>query len=383
MRIAIRNLWSKKSRTALAMLGLLLGVATIISLISITDGIRSEVGGIISEVTGITVMEKDIFSPTLSHIPIDRVAEIEQIFGVESASERIMVMVTTFDEVGGGLEAWAEPIMIFGIDPRKEQLSAKGKLPTGENVVRGRAPLSGEKFVAVIDTNTADDFNKVIGSNLKLSGKTFKVIGLYESEVSIGGVKRVLSTIDAAREIADDLPSDMVNAIYVEANNPRDNEKIAQIIEFRYDDLEARTGEEILEQVSSILGSVDAFLWVISIIATVVAGLGIINTMLMSVRERYREFGVLRAVGWTKDEVLALVMHESLLLGVGGGIVGILFGFVLVQIAKGYIAIPMRVTLWTALLAFMFAIFVGIIGGAYPAWKAANLDPLEAIRSED
>ncbi len=383
MKIAFRSLWTRKSRTALAILGLLLGVATIISLISITDGIREEVGGVLSQVTGIVVLEKDVAMPTLSHIPIERIEKIERIAGVKVAAGRVMTMVMQIDEKGGGLEGWMEPVMIIGIDPAKEALTAKGEMPTGENIVRGRAPLPGEKFVAVITEDTADDHNKVVGSTIKLGGHSFRIIGIFESAVSVGGVSRIATTIGAARELADDLPSDMVSAIYIEPNNPRDAERIATMVEFMYDDVSATTGEEIGEQVSTMLGSIDAFLWMISLIATVVAGLGIINTMLMSIRERYREFGVLRAVGWTKDDVLRLVMFESVMLGIGGGIIGIIFGYLLVQLAKMYVGIPMAVTVQTAALAFMFAIFVGLIGGIYPAWKVSNLNPLEAIRSED
>ena len=383
IRIAFRSLWTRKSRTALAILGLLLGVATIISLISITDGIREEVGGVLSQITGISVMEKDVFMPTLSHIPIERIEKMEQIAGVKVASGRVMTMVLQIDEKGGGIEGWTDPVMIMGLDTEKEWLTAKSELPTGEKIVRGRVPVRGERFVAVISEDFSDDHNKVVGSTVKLGGHNFKIIGIYGSEISMGGASRIATTIDAARELADDLPNDMVSQVYIEPNNPRDAARIATMVEFMYDDVSATTGEEMGEQINTLLGSIDAFLWLISVIATVVAGLGIINTMLMSIRERYREFGVLRAVGWTKNNVLRLVMYESVLLGVGGGIIGIVFGYVLVQLAKMYVSIPMTVTLQTAALAFVFAVFVGLIGGIYPAWKVSNLDPLEAIRSED
>ena len=383
MKIAFRSLWTRKSRTALAILGLLLGVATIISLISITDGIRGEVGSVLSGVTGILVQEKNVMMPMLSHIPIERIDEIERISGVQVASGRVLAMVMQIDDKGGGLEGWADPVTLVGVDPAKESITAKGELPTGETIVRGRGPLAGEKFVVVISEDTAEDHNKVVGATIKLGGHKFKIIGIYESVISVGGVSRIATTMAAAREVAEDLPSDMVNQIYVEPANPREAARIATIIEFMYDDVEARTGEEIGEQINTMLGSIDAFLWMISIIATVVAGLGIINTMLMSIRERYTEFGVLRAVGWTKEDVLKLVMYESIMLGIGGGIIGIIFGYIVVQLSKGYLGIPMTVTLPTATLAFIFAIAVGAVGGMYPAWKVSNLDPLEALRSED
>ncbi|MBN3036994.1 MAG: FtsX-like permease family protein, partial [Candidatus Diapherotrites archaeon] len=107
-----------------------------------------------------------------------------------------------------------------------------------------------------------------------------------------------------------------------------------------------------------------------------------INTMLMSVMERMKEFGVLRSMGWTSDDVMKLIVAESALIGLGGGVIGSVLGLTVVEIAKSVIDIPMRVTpeLWAAAMAF--SLVSGLLGGIYPAWKAGKIDPLEAIRTE-
>ena len=116
-----------------------------------------------------------------------------------------------------------------------------------------------------------------------------------------------------------------------------------------------------------------------SSIAVFVAGIGILNTMLMSVLERTKEFGVLKAVGWTEEDIIVLVLSESFLLGVIGAIIGTLSGAIVVEIAKHYLGIPMAISTNLVIYAWCFSIIVGVLGGIYPAWRASKLDPIEAI----
>jgi len=187
--------------------------------------------------------------------------------------------------------------------------------------------------------------------------------------------------IDKAREILG-VKSDKVTGFYVEVMDPTQDQLIAKKIEARLGNVEARTTKEFASQFMGMLSNVDSFLWVVSIIAVVVGALGIINTMLMSVRERTKEFGVLKAVGWTSEDVLKLVMIESFLVGIGGAIFGIKLGLVVVEIAKPLLGLPLAVTPGLAFEATAFAIIVGLIGGIYPAWEASKLDPIQAISKE-
>jgi putative ABC transport system permease protein len=124
----------------------------------------------------------------------------------------------------------------------------------------------------------------------------------------------------------------------------------------------------------------------ISGMAVLVGGLGVLNTMLMSVLERTREIGVLRAMGWRRRSVLGLIMREALILGLGGGLVGILVAFLLAQLM--YYAPGMEGMIgasWTWEIfarAVSVALFLGLLGGIYPAYRATRLPPVEALRYE-
>ena len=134
--------------------------------------------------------------------------------------------------------------------------------------------------------------------------------------------------------------------------------------------------------VGEVLGNLKLLVVIVSIIAAIVAGVGIINTMLMSVMERTKEIGTLKAVGWTNTNVMSMIILESAFIGIIGGIIGIAFGY-FCSFMLGYLGgVPTYVTLTTIIESFVFAIVIGIVGGAYPAYVASKLDPIEALRSE-
>ncbi len=374
--MALQNLLRKKSRTILAMLALIIGVMTIISLISITEGVKGRVTDVVSQMKGIVVTQEDVFMPTLSRLETSDINKIESIPGVSVAAPRIVGQIMLLKE-GEKRSMTAQPFSIYGLDPAKEALTKKGSLPTGGTILRGRALKSGDTKAVVLDEDTAKDEKKLVGSKIELGGNKYTVVGLAEA---VGGAGRMaVVPISEARDILE-VPTDKITGIYVETNNPEDDKKIARLIEAKIDDSSAQTTEDFAQQLMGMLSNIDAFLWVISTISIVVGGLGIINTMLMSVRERKKEFGVLKAIGWTQENILQLVMYESILIGILGGIIGVTLGWIAVQIAKPLLGISiMTVTPSLAIQATLFAIIVGVIGGIYPAWETSRLDPIKAM----
>lgn len=146
--------------------------------------------------------------------------------------------------------------------------------------------------------------------------------------------------------------------------------------------LEVRAADDWAERFDEFMADIDLFLTLMTGIGVVIAVLSIVNTMLMSVTERRIEFGILRANGWSRRDVLGLITYESALLGIMGGILGCLFGWCATHVVNW--CFPERVHLYAGpgLLAFSlaFSIVLGILGGLYPAWTAARLSPMEAIR---
>jgi len=295
IKLALENLMRRKSRTFLAMLGLIVGVMTIISLISITEGVRLKVSEIVSEVKGIMVVEANVSMPMLSRLDASDDNKIKGISGVSVVCPRVVGSVVLLKE-GEERKSTAMPTTIYGISPGVEALTKKGLLPFGGQLDKGRMLTSADKYSVIIDEKTADDQKKTVGSKIEIRGEKYKVVGISPA---IGGQGRtIILPIDQARRILE-ISSDKVTGFFVEVVDPSQDKLIAKKIEAKLGNAEARTTEEFASQVMGMLANVNSFLWVVSAIAVIISALGIINTVLMSVRERTKEFGILKAVGWS------------------------------------------------------------------------------------
>ncbi len=215
---------------------------------------------------------------------------------------------------------------------------------------------------------------------MHIGGKPFKIVGLYETGSMILDVI-IIMDIETARTVLNE-PKDSISCIYVEGNNPADNGALAAAIEKAHPGFDARSMNEAQANFSSLMGQIDTFLLMTVSLALAVGIVGIINTMLMSTTERFVEFGVLRTNGWSQSNILALVTLESAYLGLLAGLVGCLLAWVGTLVANQFISggIHLGMTPLLFALGIGLSVMMGTLGGLYPAWRAARLIPMDAIR---
>ena len=378
-KIAFRNLLSKKTRTLLALTGLMIAVVGVVGLISISDGIKSMVNESLGQLQGVQVVQKDSLSPMMSKVDMEIVDEIESFPEVDFVAPRVFGVASSIDGKpflsGGGFSMGAGEII--GIDPAIEGRSGKTGFSEAK-ITQGRFLKSSDAYSVVIGKTIADDYKKMVGSVIELNDVRFKVVGIWTTGSSSTD-NTILMPIDIARKMLG-FPSDKAAMLTVYTKDPAAVDSISKKIELRIDSVDAKTGTEYAQDITSVLGSLDVFFWAISLIAVVVGGVGILNTMLMSVMERFRDFGILKAIGWSNGNIVTLVISESIILGVVGGLAGLAVGYTLVEIAKPILGFPMQVTPTLAATAVILAASLGLIGGLYPARKASRLNPIEAIR---
>jgi putative ABC transport system permease protein len=159
-------------------------------------------------------------------------------------------------------------------------------------------------------------------------------------------------------------------------------EVITEINERMSDSVKVMSAESMGEMVGSILGVIEGTLGGIAAISLLVAGVGIVNTMTISVMERTREIGVLKALGAKSRDVLLMFLSEALVTGFIGGTLGVLLGFALGGLIGRYINLPVSNSIFLGMSVVAFAITTSALSGLYPAWRAANLRPVEALRHE-
>lgn len=246
--------------------------------------------------------------------------------------------------------------------------------------------LSGQRISnnhqIMIGNAMSKSMKKGVGDSIDLSGVRFRIVGVYETGVSWEELGGVTSLRDA--QALSGRPR-KVNMYGVKLKDPSQADAMVQKINTAFPDVSASLTGKFAEEMPD-MKSTNGMMNGISFLAILVGGLGVMNTMLMAVLERTREVGVLRALGWRRRSVLGLILRESLLLAILGGVLGIGVAFGLSWVTA---LIPqvgaMVAPLWEWDIfarALAIAFFLGLVGGLYPAYRATRLQPVEALRYE-
>lgn len=247
-------------------------------------------------------------------------------------------------------------------------------------VVQGR-PLTGNHQV-LLGRLMAETLGKDVGETIDISGYRFRVVGIFESSVGWEELGGVVSLRDAQSFAG---RPRKVTMYMVKIRDPRQAAAVVAKINEQMPAVHAAVTGEFAEQMPD-LQNADSFFNAVSLMAIAVGGLGVLNAMLMSVHERTREIGVLRAVGWRRRAVLMMIMKESLILAALGGGAGVVIAFALIGLMNqipyvGGVMSP--VWEWDVFArAALVALSLGLIGGLYPAYRATRMQPVEALRYE-
>jgi len=383
-KFAFKNLWLKKSRSILALIGLSVAIIGIISLISISLGIKYEVTNMFSKMDGVTVLQKGVFNDAQSYLSLDYKKKLEVFQESKVVVPTVSGIAADFEKKGSILQA--KPlgglVSFIGVSVSDASKLKQGSL-YNPKITKGRSLKSYDNKNVLIGQSIADDYDKTVGSKIYFNGETFKVVGIFNQDSKLFNRMVILPLKEAQKITHRD--SNTIGFFYIELKNPSNAEKLADKINFRYEDkgLDASTGSGFAGEISGVMNSLDLFFYAISSIALFIGAIGIINTMLMSVLERTKEFGILKAVGWTNSNILKLIMYESLFLGLIGGIIGLIISIILIKfIAPYFLTFTMIITPTLIIGSIILSLILGIIGGIYPAWKASKLDPVKAIRFE-
>ncbi|MEA3307942.1 MAG: ABC transporter permease, partial [Chloroflexota bacterium] len=367
----LKNLLRRKVRTLLTLLGIAIGVAAVVALGALGEGFKSGYGSMASgSNTDLLVLQKDAIDISLSAVAQDLKPVLAGQRGVMAISEMIYTFAAS-DNV---------PYFIaYGYDPAGFAIQ-KFKIIAGESLstqrdVRGGRPLLLGKAVA-------DDLDRQVGDTFRLYGTLFRIVGIYETGAPFEDGGAVLTLEDA--QILSGKPH-QVNAFLLQLRPGTDIEALSAHIEKRFDKLTTTTSANFAED-QDMFKYIDAYVWAISLVAVLIGGVGVMNTIMMSVVERTREIGVLRAVGWRRRQVLKMVIGESFVLSFLGGALGVGLGLGIVSALEG---IPTLSAMLPGTFSFALyargmgvALGLGLVGGALPAWRASQLTPADAMRSE-
>lgn len=395
--VAAKNLRQQGVRSYLTLLGVVIGIAAIVALISIGDGLNlvatQQFESLGSNTIFVLPGGSSANSEGASSQSLLRDVDIRYIESIPGVEGTIPIYSTYAPVERGGEKV---NLTIFGTDAKKSSLF----LDSGFISIRdGRAVRTTDIYTAYVGATIADDsFRREVKpkSSIYINGQRFEVIAVIEpSAQSVGGGgpgtgETIFITEEAFRNVFD---VEGTNFMFVKAltkdDVPQVTDRIQRYFDKKYGEksFTVQGSDQLLEQVKGFLGIISMILIAIAAISLIVGGIGIMNAMVMTVLERTREIGVMKALGATQHTILALFLIESGAIGFIGGIIGIIVGVGLSQIvaiggqAAGFnLAAP--VTLELIGFALIFSVLVGALSGFYPAWRAAHMDPVEALRYE-
>jgi putative ABC transport system permease protein len=388
-------------RTILALIGLSIPILGVLGLFSLSDGLRNMVGDTLSQIEGVMVIRENVPTPVFSTLPADLPGKIRKIPGVRAVAPEVWGIAPNVEgqgmlsrSVGGlmsnkGASALWDQTVISGQDipthkdlksavfPRSIREHGEGRFLDDRD--RGTTNIVISRKIAK-NFPDADGKPRQVGGTLKISDTEYHIVGIYETGSPLLDVVVVMD-IESARKILK-MPDELISSIYVEADTPPGYDALCRTIERDEPGVDARSMNEVQANFGTLMGQVDKILMMTVSLALLVGIVGIINTMLMSTTERFVEFGVLRTNGWSQTNILGLVTLESAFLGLLAGLVGCALALAGASAANQFLGGSLRLGISPHSLALGvgLSIAMGTLGGLYPAWRAARMVPMEAIR---
>ena len=392
LQMAFDSIKERKLRSALTVLGIVIGIAAIIALVSVGEGTNAAVSNALGSLGANTLFitggggGSGFGAPTSATMlakkdltAIDSIKGIDIAIGIAVKSES----VTFKDET--------KRLSFFGIDTKEAQKFFKDLGVV--TVTEGRFFNSGERHSVVLGYNTAEkSFSNAIGVNDKLTvgDQKIKVIGTLKETGSSTYDSIIIAPID---DVSDTPGNPQYTIIFARVSNPTAIDDIAATVQKKMDNLHGKkafavfTSKQLTEQIGTVTNMLSIVLGGIAGIALLVAGIGIANTMFMSIVERTREIGIMKAIGATDRNIIEIFLMEAGLIGVIGGLVGDALGLLLSNVL-GIILTNYGLNFTTVvtpellLLGMGFSVGVGVLFGFIPARKAAKMNPIEALRYE-
>lgn len=405
IRMAFTSIKASKTRSFLTMLGVVIGVASVVTTVGIADGIRKQVVDQIDQFGSdvITIKPGKTFAYDSSTGAITSFNPSAQ-QGVSTLSEKDIESLKSIK----GVSTVIPSMQIGGVlstDSKQNYSEARIVGVTGDvqNILGDKVdygdffgPNDNERNTVVIGRNIAEDLFTIrdpIGQTITIRGETFVVRGILqpfkESTLTISDNLNnfVFMPYGMAKKISNN--SGQINEIFVQVNDIKDvnsiNDQIKNTLLANHagqEDFTILKKEDYLAAANKTMSQLTSFIVAIASTSLIVGGIGIMNIMLVGVSERTKEIGVRKAVGATNQQILSQFLVEATVISVVGGIIGVLSSLLITYFIKIWTDLNPVVSVGTILLASLVSIAVGIIFGMAPAIQAARKDPIQSLRYE-
>lgn len=398
--LASKNIKNRGIRSWLTMIGIFIGIAALVSLITMGQGLQTAITGQFSTIDPDKLIVTNVdtgFGPpgstAVKKLNDDDKELLESINGVDVVVQRL-VRVVSFE-----FNDKTEFSYVANIPQEKDAIDVVYDALNIE-LEEGRLLDQNDRRKVILgnDFKTGDDFGKQIrlGKTVTIQGEEFEVIGFLKKAGTFILNGAIIMPDNDLRNILD--IGDEYDILIVQVKDSKEVSTVKETIERKFrddrdldpgeEDFSVQTPQQGIQTINTILLSIQMVIAGIAVISLIVGGIGITNTMYTSVLERKKEIGIMKSVGAKNSDIITLFLVESALLGLVGGIIGIIIGLGLAYGAAAGISgalggLEFVITPNTPLLVFagVFSVLVGAISGVLPAIQASKLNPVEALRS--
>lgn len=382
LKSALKSIMNNKLRSSLTMLGLVIGIASVIILVGIGDGanqnVTNEVKSLGTDIITVSVNSSDTSFEYDNLNELKEVGNISTIAPYKTLNETITKNTTSTSNS-----------TIMAVD--NNYLSV-----TNTNIQEGRTisviDIDNKSKVCILGSEIATtlfNLSDPIGQTIKIDGDNYTVIGLLETKGSSMGTnidEMVLIPITSATHLGEDTS---IQNLYVKVENEENlnftinniKNYIRQTLELSSDYYSVSSQDSVVDTMENVTSTLSLLLGGIASISLIVGGIGVMNVMLVSVTERTKEIGIRKSLGAKKSDILLQFLVESLALSIIGGIIGVILGIVGGNIAESF-DLTFNPNNKIIVIAFSSSALIGLIFGIFPAYRASSLNPIDALRTE-
>jgi len=381
--LIIRSMTQRKMRTTLTIFGIALGIFAVVVMGGMSEHMTLTVDKSLKLLANNIQVEPDGTFGGIGTLDESKIRQVKRVPGVKDA---FGVLVTALDPEGGG-GGFGGGDMVFGVLPEKQMKDAK--------LTSGRYLIPGDGYKVVVGSSIARKFNLKVGDELEMKSKRLQRSSsiTHTRNVTVVGILEYTgSMFDSAVQIPLDRAQDFykmentVSFIYAEPASGTDASDLAKRIDLNVEKVKSKSPEQLRKEIEGQLVIFGLITISAAVLAAIIGGLSVMNTMLMSVSERTKEFGLLKALGAERKTILVMTMGEAAIMGVIGGISGIGIGAIFTHfLNKSFEAqgsALFAITPRLIVIGLLFATILGIVCGTYPAYRATKLSPMEALRYE-
>ncbi|MGG7620871.1 ABC transporter permease [Bacillus coreaensis] len=383
IKMALKSIKSNKIRAILTMLGIIIGVASVITLVGVGQGssqsVTDEIGSLGTNL--ITLSVNDTESVQLKD---DQILDFQELNGISEVAPVVTGRINAKNQDNTAQVSITGTTSSY-LSVRNLTLSQGRFITDMDNELRQK--------VVVLGSTTADalfPYENAVGQSVQIEGVSFQVVGVLESvgtSLGTSGDNVIISPLSTTQRITQ---TTAIGTVYFQAESEDDvNRAMFQVqgvmttlFPNSSDYYSVSSQEDLMETMTSVSDTMTLMLGGIASISLLVGGIGIMNIMLVSVSERTKEIGIRKAIGANRRSILLQFLIEAVVLSTLGGLIGVVIGLGVSKLMELFSSITISYSPSVTLLAFLFSLLIGVVFGVFPANKASKLNPIQALRQE-